>query len=72
MWFLIGIVQITEEERHTMAEGYRMALEGLLRKAQMEEDTDFLREGVRALGQALMELEVSPAPRGREARADSR
>ena len=56
---LIGIDEITEEESYTMAEEYRMALEGLLRKAQMEEDTDFLREGVRALSQALMELEVA-------------
>ena len=56
---LIGIDEITEGEDYTMAEEYRMALEALLRKAQMEEDTDFLREGVRALGQALMELEVS-------------
>jgi len=42
-----------------MADELRMALEELLRKAQMEEDADFLREGVRVLSQALMELEVS-------------
>jgi transposase-like protein len=36
-----------------------MALSELLRKAQMEQDVNFLREGVRVLGQALMELEVS-------------
>jgi len=42
-----------------MADELRMALSELLRKAQMEEDADFLREGVRVLGQALMELEVS-------------
>src|SRR5450756_277829 len=42
-----------------MADELRMALIELLRKAQMEEDADFLREGVRVLGQALMELEVS-------------
>ena len=42
-----------------MADEVRMALEELLRKAQMEEDADFLREGVRVLSQALMELEVS-------------
>src|SRR4051794_33735668 len=41
-----------------MAEDFRMALEDLLRKAQAEEDTDFLREGVRALAQAVMDLEV--------------
>ena len=42
-----------------MADELRMALEELLRKAQMEEDAGFLREGVRVLSQALMELEVS-------------
>ena len=42
-----------------MADELRMALSELLRTAQMEEDADFLREGVRVLSQALMELEVS-------------
>jgi len=56
---LIGIDEITEEESNTMADEYRMALEGLLRKAEMEGDADFLREGVRVMSQALMELEVS-------------
>ena len=42
-----------------MADGLRIGLEELLRKAQMERDADFLREGVRVLSQALMELEVS-------------
>jgi transposase-like protein len=42
-----------------MADEYRMALEDLLRKAQLEGDADFLREGVRALAQAVMELEVT-------------
>ncbi len=42
-----------------MADGLRIGLEELLRKAQMEQDTDFLREGVRVLSQALMEIEVS-------------
>lgn len=42
-----------------MADEYRMALTELLRKAQMEGDVDFLREGVRVLSQAVMELEVS-------------
>ena len=42
-----------------MADETRMALEGLLRKAQLEGDIDFLRDGVRVLTQALMELEVS-------------
>ena len=42
-----------------MADELRMALLELLRKAEVEKDTDFLRDGVRVLGQALMELEVS-------------
>lgn len=42
-----------------MADELRVGLEELLRKAQMEEDADFLRDGVRVLSQALMELEVS-------------
>ncbi len=42
-----------------MADELRVGLAELLRKARMEQDTDFLREGVRVLSQALMELEVS-------------
>jgi transposase-like protein len=42
-----------------MADEMRMALETLLRKAQMEHDADFLRDGVRVLSEALMELEVT-------------
>jgi hypothetical protein len=41
-----------------MADELRIGLERLLRKAHIEHDADFLREGVRALSQALMELEV--------------
>ena len=37
----------------------RMAFLDLLRKAQVDQDADFLRDGVRVLSQALMELEVS-------------
>jgi putative transposase len=36
----------------------RIGLSGLLRKAQLEGDADFLKEGVRALSQAIMEMEV--------------
>jgi transposase-like protein len=36
-----------------------MALEDVLRKAELERDADFLREGVRVLSQALLELEVT-------------
>src|SRR4051812_17933103 len=42
-----------------MADDLRMALEDLLRKADLDGDADFLREGVRVLSQALMELEVT-------------
>jgi transposase-like protein len=42
-----------------MADELRMALAELLRKAELDHDVDFLREGVRVLSQALMELEVS-------------
>jgi putative transposase len=36
-----------------------MALMELVRKAEMDQGLDFLREGVRMLSQALMELEVN-------------
>lgn len=36
-----------------------MALDELVRKAQISDDVDFLREGVRTLAQALMEAEVT-------------
>jgi putative transposase len=42
-----------------MADDLRMALLELLRKAELERDADFLREGVRVLSQALLELEVT-------------
>src|SRR5918912_558568 len=42
-----------------MADELRMALEALLRKAELGEDVEFLREGVRVFGEALMELEVA-------------
>jgi putative transposase len=42
-----------------MVDELRMALEDLLRKAELERDADFLREGVGVLSQALMELEVT-------------
>lgn len=41
-----------------MADDLRMALMELIRKAGMEKDPSFLRDGVRVLSQALMELEV--------------
>jgi putative transposase len=42
-----------------MADSLSMALTDLLRKAEVEPDLDTLREGVRVLTQALMELEVA-------------
>jgi len=42
-----------------MADELRMALADVLRKAQLDRDVDFLKDGVRVLSQALMELEVS-------------
>jgi putative transposase len=47
------------EEKHQMASGISMALEEFVRKAQLSEDIDFLREGVRTLAEALMEAEVT-------------
>jgi transposase-like protein len=41
-----------------MADELRIGLAELLCKAQMDHDADFLREGVRILSQALMEMEV--------------
>ncbi|MBF6558522.1 MAG: IS256 family transposase [Acidimicrobiales bacterium] len=42
-----------------MADEMSMALEELLRKAQLAQEVDFLREGVRVLSEAVMELEVT-------------
>ena len=42
-----------------MADTISMALAELVRKAEQNGDVDFLREGVRVLSQALMEVEVS-------------
>ncbi len=41
-----------------MADELRIGLTELLRKAQLEGDADFLKEGVRTLSQAIMEMEV--------------
>lgn len=56
---LIEMVQINDEEEPQVAEDLRMALVQLLRKAELDRDTDFLRDGVRVLSHALMELEVT-------------
>jgi transposase-like protein len=42
-----------------MTDELSIALTQLLRKAEMDGDVDFLREGVRVFSQALMELEVT-------------
>jgi transposase-like protein len=56
----IGIVEITEERKpKPVAEDLRMALQELLRKAELDGDVDFLREGVRVLAQEVMEIEVA-------------
>lgn len=41
-----------------MADELRIGLSELLRKAMIDHDADFLKEGVRVLSQALMEMEV--------------
>jgi putative transposase len=51
-------LQPTTRRDTTMAED-RMALLEMLRKATADGDTDFLREGVRILAQAVMEAEVT-------------
>ena len=55
-----------------MADELSMALMELLRKAELDQDVDFLREGVRTLSQALMELEVSQALGSRAPRTHTR
>jgi hypothetical protein len=52
-------VQTTMEEPDTMADELRMALREGLRKVEAEHGSDFLREGMRVLAQALMEAEVA-------------
>jgi transposase-like protein len=58
---------------NTMADELRIGLQELLRKAQMEGNVDFLREGVRVLAQALMEIEVEQhVGAGRHERTEGR
>ncbi len=49
-----------------MADDFRMALEALLRDAEVQ-DPNFLREGVPVLAQELMELQVNQHIGGRSA-----
>ena len=56
-----------------MADELRIGLSELLRKAMIEQDADFLKEGVRVLSQALMEMEVQHhVGAGRHERSASR
>jgi putative transposase len=47
------------KEEHRVADTVSMALDELVRKAQLSDDLDFLRAGVHALAEALMEAEVT-------------
>jgi transposase-like protein len=49
---------ITERRTDAMADELRMALSELLVKASADPDTDVLRDGLRVLAEALMELEL--------------
>jgi hypothetical protein len=56
---LIGIVRITADASCAMAEELRMLLAGLLRKAQMEEEANLLRDGPKVISHVLMALEAN-------------
>jgi putative transposase len=56
-----------------VADQLRIGLSELLRKAMIDQDADFLKEGVRVLSQALMEMEVQHhVGAGRHERSPSR
>jgi putative transposase len=55
----IEIVQIQDGRTEAVADKVSMALAELVRKAEANGDVDFLKEGVRVLSQALMEVEVA-------------
>ncbi|MEA1958138.1 MAG: transposase, partial [Chloroflexota bacterium] len=57
VWFLERAKKLSGGN-HTMAKN-RMALLELLRKSGADGDIDFLREGVKVLVEAIMELEVT-------------
>lgn len=56
MWFLSEETNQPRRRRCTVADELRIGLQELLRKAQVEGEADFLREDVRALSQAIMEM----------------
>ena len=56
-----------------MADELRIGLSELLRKAMLEQDAGFLKEGIRVLSQALMEMEVEEhVGAGRHERTEGR
>jgi hypothetical protein len=55
-----------------MADELRIGLSELLRKAMIDQDADFLKEGLRVLSQALMEMEVERVRRSCTPRAERR
>jgi transposase-like protein len=55
---LVEVESSFAREEDAMADGVRMALAELLRKAEADPGLDVLREGVRVLAEAAMELEV--------------
>lgn len=55
-----------------MADELRIGFSELLRKARMEHDMDFLKEGVRVLSQALMEMEEEHIGASLHQRTDTR
>ena len=65
--------QPNRKDPNTMADELRIGLSELLRKAMIEQDADFLKEGVRVLSQALIEMEVQEhVGAGRHERSPSR
>jgi putative transposase len=59
VWFLSEVTkQPSRKDPDTMADELRIGLSELLRKAMIEQDASFLKEGIRVLSQALMEMEV--------------
>jgi hypothetical protein len=73
VWFLGEETnQPTRRTRHECTDELRIGLQELLPKARMEHDADLLKEGVRVLSQALMEMEVETARRRLSSRAQPR
>ena len=59
VWFLQKRPIYPEgEHKHECTDEPRIGLSGQLRKVMIEQDADFLKEGVRVLSQALMEMDL--------------